>query len=160
MMLPGSNRRIHLIHWTHQLFDATRENPTCGSNLKIAMQSRPAPSSTPVSGPTPSPEEDDHLTIKKLKTQHSQNSGLRTLTPSTPPPIQVQTTISAPPTQTPLVDLEESDNEQGLHSDVLDLLVNSFASSKQPSSSVSIPAATSVAPKIAEQPTNNPCRAS
>ena len=125
MMLSSSNKRIHSIHLAHQSSEATKENPTISSTLETAMQSRSAPS----------PDEDDHLTIKKLKTQHLQSSSSRAPTPSTPiqpiistsPPVQVQTTIFTPPTQTLVVDLEESDDEQGLHSDVLDLLVNSFA---------------------------------
>ena len=72
MMLPGSNRRIHS---AHQASKATRENLTSGSTPETTMQSRTAPSSALLSGPTPSPDEDDHLTIKKLKTQHSQSSG-------------------------------------------------------------------------------------
>ena len=79
MMLPSSNRKIHSIHLAHQPSEATRENQTGGSTPEIAMQSRPAPSSAPVSGPTPSPDEDDHLTIKKLKTQHSHTSSSRAL---------------------------------------------------------------------------------
>ena len=76
--------------------------------------------------------------------------------PSTPPPAQVQATIYAPPTQTAVVDLKESDDEQGLHSDVLDILANSIASSEQASFSGSIPEATTVAQEIVEQPINYP----
>ena len=72
MMLLSSNRRIHSIHSVHQPSEATRENPTSGSTPETVMQSRPTPSSTPVSGPAPSLDEDDHLTINKLKTQHLQ----------------------------------------------------------------------------------------
>ena len=128
------------------------------------MQSRPDPSFAPVNGPAPSPDEDDHLTIKKLKTQHSHSLGLCAPTPftpiqqiiSTPPLVQVQPAIPTPPTQIPIVDLEVSHDEQGLHSDVLDLLVNSFTNPEQPFSFTPIPEATFVAPAIAEQPTNDP----
>ena len=40
------------------------------------------PSAVLKSGPAPSPDEDDHLTIKKLKVQHSQGSDLHTQLPS------------------------------------------------------------------------------
>ena len=98
MMLPGSNRRIHSIHSAHQSSEAIRENQAGGSTLETAMQSIPIPNSAPVSGPAPSPDEDDHLIIKKLKTQHLQSSGLLAPTPSAPPLAQVQTVVSAPPT--------------------------------------------------------------
>ena len=114
IMLLGSNRRIHSIHSTHQPSNATREHPTGCSTLETIMQSRPVPSSAPMNGPAPSPDEDDHFIIKKLKTQHLQSSSSRAPIPSTPSPSQVQTTIFAPPTQTPTVVLEEFDEEQGL----------------------------------------------
>ena len=155
MMLPGSNRRIHSIHLAHQPSNTTRENPTGDFTPEVAVQSRLVPNSAPVNGPASSPDEDDHLTIKKLKTQHLQSSISRASIPSTPSPSQVQTTVSAPPTQTPTVVLEESDDEQGLQSDVLDLLVNSITNSEQPFSSTPIQEVTLVPLEIAEQPMND-----
>ena len=79
------------------------------------MQSRLAPNSVIVSGPTRSCDEDNHLTIKKLRTQELQSSGSHALAPSTPHPIQVQTVISTSLTQTQIVHLKESDDEQGVY---------------------------------------------
>ena len=97
----------------------------------------PPLSAASVSGLAPSPDEDDHLTIKKLKTQHSQGSVLHASTPS----IQVQPAIFTSP-RALIVDLGESDDEQGLHSELLDQLVESItnvlAPSEQPHSSAPI----------------------
>ena len=73
------------------------------------------------SGLAPNPDEDDHLTIKILKIQHSQGSGLHALTSHTPvqPPKPVQSVApvqSAIPTSFPpiIMELEDSDEEQSL----------------------------------------------
>ena len=70
--------------------------------------------------------------------------------------VQVQPTIPAPPTEILVVDLEESNDEQGLHTDVLDLSLNSLSNSEQPSSSTPILKDTPVAPEINEKPTYDP----
>ena len=71
MTLPGSNRRIHLIHEAHQPSDATKGNQTGSSTPASDTQSRSVLGSASSSGGiAPSLDEDDHLTIKKLKTQH------------------------------------------------------------------------------------------
>ena len=79
------------------------------------------------SGPTPNPDEDDHLTIKRLKFQHSQSSGLSSFSSvQTPSPIQptthVQSTIpSIILASFPVVvDIEDSDEEQGLQVSIFD----------------------------------------
>ena len=69
----------------------------------------------------PSPDEDDHLTIKKLRTQHFQSSGpyapasLTLVQPSRPVQLAIpaQLSISTPFLAT-IVELEDSDEEQGL----------------------------------------------
>ena len=70
------------------------------------------------SGLAPSPNEDDHLTIKRLKVQHSQGSGLHALTFPTfvqPPkpvqpavPIQFSIHTSSPAI---IMDIEDSDEK-------------------------------------------------
>ena len=55
-----------------------------------------------------------------------------------------------------MVDLKESDEEQGLQSYVLDLLVNSVTNSEQPTASTSIPEVAPVATIIIEQPVEDP----
>ena len=78
--------------------------------------------------------------------------GSHILTPSTPPPAPIQTTISAPKIQVPIVDLEESDDEQGLQSDALDLLVNSITNPEQPTASILTPEVALVVADVIEQP--------
>ena len=64
-----------------------------------AQASGLAPSSTTMSGYPPSCDEDDHLTIKKLKTQHFQSSGPHAPTSPTlvQPSVPVQSAIPAQP---------------------------------------------------------------
>ena len=113
-MLPSSNRRIHSIHAAHEPSDAIKENPIGSSAPKSDIQSRPIPISTPVSDDlAPSLDKDDYLTIKKLITQHSQSSGSHVPIPSTPSSTPIQATVSTPK-PSPIINLEESDDEQGL----------------------------------------------
>ena len=72
-----------------------------------------------------------------------QSSSSHILTPSTPSSALIQTSNPAPKTQIPIVDLEESDEEQGLQSDVLNLLVKSATTSEQHTVSVPTPDVTS-----------------
>ena len=125
MTLFGSSRR-------QQSSEATRGSQTDSSTLVSDPQNRSVlGSASSKGGLAPSPEEDDHLTIKKLKTQNAQSPNPLTHTPSIPSSIPVQITPSAsvhttkttPQTQIPVVDLD-SDEEQGLQSNVLNLLAN------------------------------------
>ena len=81
-----------------------RTSPTSRAKSSSAPQISSAPttvatlpSTVLVSGLAPSPDEDDHVTIKRLKIQHSQGSGLHVPTSLTPiqPPIPVQPAIPA-----------------------------------------------------------------
>ena len=82
MTLPSSNRRIHSIHKAHQPSDATKGNQTGSSTSTLDTQTRSVPESASSSGGiVPSLDEDDHLTIKKLKTQHVQSLSPHILTP-------------------------------------------------------------------------------
>ena len=85
-----------------------------------------------------------------------QSSSSHVSTPSIPPPAPIQATTSAPPTQTPTIVLEESNDEQGLQSDVLDLLLHSTTNPEQPYTSAPIPEVASVAAEIVEQTINDP----
>ena len=77
--------------------------------------------STLKSGPTPSPNEDDHLTIKMLKVQHSQGSGLQVQTPAQPSTL-IQPTV---PASSPTVNEEQ--DLRGLKTNFLSKLSSSSA---------------------------------
>ena len=107
----------------------------------IAQVSGLAPISALMSGYSPSPDEDDHITIKKLKTQHLQSSDLHALASLflAPTPIQlsrsVQSTIPVQPAiSTPslatIVELEDSDEEQGLRGFRTNILIKYLHQSK------------------------------
>ena len=86
-----------------------------------------------------------------------QSSTPHILTLSTPSSVPIQT-INSPKKQVPIVDLEDSDEEQGLQSNVLNLLVNSATNAEQLTASTSTPKVAPVIVDISKQPNEGPTK--
>ena len=82
-----------------------RSNPTRARTFSASQVStNPSPQNA-ATNLAPSPDEDDHLTIKKLKVQHSIQTSIQ---PSQPQPAQIATSTLE------IMNLDDSDEEQDL----------------------------------------------
>ena len=117
-----------IIHKRKRSSPKKKTSTTSGANFEKLVTSK-ATSSTPEnvvqSIPTPSPDTDDHLTLKRLKVLHSQVSNSHTqASVQTSKPIQP--TINTQPTMPStiltlspeVVDIKDSVEEQGLQANI------------------------------------------